>query len=309
MAALAVTDLAPVEAGGQPAPERHRPGRGRRRRRWPIWRYAVLGAAACYFLVPLYAALRYCIDVPGHGVSAAAFRDLVHQQGFGAAFGLSLRLAVVATAITLALMVPTAVYVHLRAPGLRRLMDAVTTLPIVIPPIVLILGVLQVAPPGLKATPYLLALEYVVLAMPFAYRSLDAGLRAIDLRTLTEASRALGGSWPATLRKVVLPNMRAALLSATVLTTAMVLGEFTMASLDQYQTFPVWIVAFDQDNSRTSVAASLMALLVTWACLLAISLLGRRRRTSTGDAGGAGMAPIGAVANASAATGMRGEMA
>ena len=50
-----------------------------------------------------------------------------------------------------------------------------------------------------------------------------------------------------------------------------------MASLDQYQTFPVWIVAFDQDNAQISVAASLMALLVTWICLLAISMLGRPR--------------------------------
>ena len=75
--------------------------------------------------------------------------------------------------ITLVLMVPTAVYVHLRLPGLRRLFEGITILPIVIPPVVLIVGVLQVAP-GLKGTPYLLALEYVVLAMPFAYRSLDA---------------------------------------------------------------------------------------------------------------------------------------
>ena len=43
-------------------------------------------------------------------------------------------------------MVPTAVYVHLRLPKLRRLMEGITILPIVIPPVVLIVGVLQVAP-------------------------------------------------------------------------------------------------------------------------------------------------------------------
>jgi putative spermidine/putrescine transport system permease protein len=184
----------------------------------------------------------------------------------------------VTTLITLVLMVPTAVYVHLRLPKLRRLLDGLTILPIVIPPVVLIVGVLQVAPTKLKGTPYLLALEYVVLAMPFAYRSLDAGLRSFDLRTMVDASRSLGGGWLSTLWNVLLPNLRAAVMSATVLTVALVLGEYTMATLDQYTTFPVWIVTSDQYAAQTSVGASILALLVTWAILLVISVLGGRRR-------------------------------
>ena len=76
----------------------------------------------------------------------------------------------------------------------------------------------------------------------------------------------------------MLPNLRTALLSATVLTVALVLGEFTMASLDLYQTFPVWIVAFDQTSGPISVAASLLALFVTWIFLLAITMIGGRGR-------------------------------
>ncbi len=153
--------------------------------------------------------------------------------------------------ITLVLMVPTTVYVHLRLPQLRRLLEGITILPIVIPPVVLIIGVLQVAPGFLKGTPYLLALVYVILAMPFAYRSLDAGLRAIDLKTMVEASSSLGAGWLTTLWRVVLPNMRTAMLSATVLTVALVLGEFTMASLALYQTFPVWIVRSTRTAARS----------------------------------------------------------
>ncbi len=180
-------------------------------------------------------------------------------------------------AITLVLLVPTVVYLHLRLPRLRRVVEAICLLPIVIPPVVLIVGVLQVAPMRLKATPYLLALEYVVLALPFAYRSLDAGLAAIDLRTLVDAARSLGSGWVSTLMRVVLPNLRSAVMSATVLTAALVLGEFTLASLDQYQTFPVWVVAFDQDDARVSVAVSLLALVLTWALLLLLSALDVRR--------------------------------
>jgi putative spermidine/putrescine transport system permease protein len=264
MAALAGQELA-----GQAAPAAGQPRAAVGRRGFTLWRWLILLITAAYFLIPLLAAARFA------GLSAML--NFVHQDGFGPAFVLSVRLALITTVITLALMLPTTVYVHLRLPRLRRLLEGITILPIVIPPIVLIVGVLQVAPAGLKASPYLLGLEYVILGMPFAYRSLDAGLQSIDLVTLVEAAGSLGAGWLTTLWRVLLPNLRSAMLSATVLIVALVLGEFTMASLDQYQTFPVWIVAFDQDNAQMSVAASLMALLITWICLLAISMLGRQR--------------------------------
>ena len=247
------------------------------RRSFPAWRWIVLLLAGVYFLLPLYSALRFA----GYHAFGTVFR----QPGFGAALWLSARLGAMTWVITMLLMVPTAVYVHLRVPGLRRVMEAVTILPIVIPPVVLIIGVLQVSPGTLKATPWLLGFEYVILALPFAYRSIDAGLRSLDLKTLTEASSNLGASWLTTLWRVILPNMRTALLSATVLIIALVLGEFTMASLDLYVTFPVWIVQFDQLNAQMSEAASLLALFVTWAFLMAITLVATRqnRRKGAGE--------------------------
>ncbi|HEY1831726.1 MAG TPA: ABC transporter permease subunit [Acidimicrobiales bacterium] len=248
-----------------------------RLRRVTWWRVIVLLLAGAFFLVPIAAALRFSLeDFAGH-FTFSSFTAIPSQEGFTAALSLSIRLAVVTTLVTIGLMVPTAVYVHLRFPGLRRLFDAITIVPIVIPPVVLIVGVLDVAPTQLKSTPYLLALEYVVLAMPFVYRSLDAGLRAIDLHTLVEASRSLGGRWLSTLWRVVVPNLRSAMLSAIVLTIALVLGEFTMASLDLYQTVPVWIVNFQQDDGHISTAVSMLALIVTWIVLMIISSFDLRR--------------------------------
>jgi len=249
-------------------------GRQRPDRSLPIWRWVILLSAGAYFLIPLWAALRFA------GIKALG--SVVTQAGFTDALWLSVRLAFVTTVITIVLMLPTAVYVHLRLPKVRRLLEGITILPIVIPPVVLSVGVLQVAPAYLKSTPYLLALMYVILAMPFAYRAIDAGLRALDLKTVVEASNSLGAGWLTTLWRVVLPNLKTALLSATVLTVALVLGEFTMASLFLYQTFPVWIVVFDQTSGQISVAASLDALFVTWLFLMAITVFGTRQSRRTG---------------------------
>jgi putative spermidine/putrescine transport system permease protein len=247
-----------------------------RRRSWPVWRWAILLIAALYFGIPLYAGLKFA--------GFKAFTQVTSYQQFGSAFALSLRLAVIATVLTLVLMVPTTVYVHLRLPRIRRLMEAITILPIVIPPIVLIIGVLKVAPGWLIGTPNLLGLEYVILAMPFAYRALDSGLRAFDVKTLVEASNSLGAGWPTTLWRVVIPNLRSAMLSATVLTVALVLGEYTMASLDNFQTFPVWIVNFEQNAGPVMVAASLLALFVTWILLMLIVTVGSRGARKHGGA-------------------------
>jgi putative spermidine/putrescine transport system permease protein len=104
------------------------------------------------------------------------------------------------------------------------------------------------------------------------------------VRTLVEASNSLGASWRATLWRVVIPNLRTAMLSATVLTVALVLGEYTMASLDNYQTFPVWIVNFEQNSGPVSVAASLLALFVTWLLLMLIVTVGSRSSRQRGGA-------------------------
>jgi putative spermidine/putrescine transport system permease protein len=248
--------------------------RARQRGPVPVWRWVILLIAAVYFLLPLYAALRFA--------GLHAFGSVVTQAGFGSALWLSVKLAVVTWAITMLLMIPTTVYVHLRLPGLRRLLETITILPIVVPPVVLIVGVLQVMPLALRSSVWLLAIEYVVLAMPFAYRALDAGLRSIDVKTLTEASGSLGAGMFTTLWRVLLPNLRTALLSATILIVALVLGEFTMASLDLQQTFPVWIVLFDQENAQISVAASIFALVVTWFFLMLITVVATRQSRRAG---------------------------
>ena len=237
-----------------------------------MWRWVILLLAGAYFLIPLYAALRFA--------GLKAFPDIFKQSGFGSAIALSLRLAVITTVLTLVLMVPTAVYVHLRLPQVRRMMEAITILPIVIPPIVLIIGVLKVAPGFLLGTPYLLALVYVILAMPFAYRSLDAGLRAFDLKTMVEASNSLGrrlADHAVAGGAAEHPDRDAVGHRADGRTGA---RRVHHGQPGPVQTFPVWIVQFEQNSGPVSVAASLLALFVTWILLMLIVTIGGRGRAS-----------------------------
>jgi len=258
------------------------------RRRVPrirFWRGIVLLVAGVYFLIPLYAGMKFSVQNDAGHWSLYAIKDIPSETGFGAAFWLSMRIAGSTMVLAMVLLVPTAVYVHLKLPKMRRILEFVTILPIVIPPIVLSLGILDVMPEFLRASPYLMTLVYVIFVYPFVYRSLDAGLTAIDLKTLVEASRSLGGKWISTLWHVIVPNLRSALLSAVVLTIALVLGEFTFASLDLWTTIPVWIYQFSQLDGHVATAVCMLTLLGTWVLLIAVVSVDRsqsrraRRRT------------------------------
>ena len=123
-----------------------------------------------------------------------------------------------------------------------------------------------------------LTFVYVVLVLPFAYRALDAALSAIDLKTLSEAARSLGAGWLTTIGRVVVPNIWSGILSAAFISIAVVLGEYTIASLSGYQTLQVQIVLIGKTDGPTSVAASLATLLFGFVLLLVLALVTRGRR-------------------------------
>jgi putative spermidine/putrescine transport system permease protein len=280
-------------AGGVETPTPVRPGR----RGAGAWRFAVFVVLGLYFLVPIACSVLFTVRDRGRGgATARYYTGIPGAAGFADAFTRSLILAGLTVVLVLALMVPTIVLVEIRLPRLRTTVELLTLLPLVLPPIALVGGVRSVlswAPDYFPDTPleqaffavqqpslpWILVLVYVVMAMPFVYRALDAGVRGADLRTLTEAGRSLGASWPRVLVSVVLPVLRTSVLNASFLTLALVLGEYTFASILGFETFPTWIVKISGSEPQLSVSVSVLSLLMTWALLLLISALDRRRGT------------------------------
>lgn len=286
----------PVEPGA-PEPPAARPRRAKRAYGGSI----VLFLAALYFLVPVAASLWFTVDDPAKGITFDAYAKGLSDEGMLGALGLSLRLGLATVALGLLLMVPTMVVVALRLPRLRRVIEVLCMVPLIVPPIALVAGVSTVLSweQDLAATPFyrtfqllqnkdfplVLVLVYTVMSLPFLYRALDAGLRGIDLKTLVEASRSLGASRTATLWRVVVPNLRAAVVSGAVLGLAMVLGEFTVATVLGFEPFAVWMVHVGETEAQLSVAAAMLSLLLTWGLLLLLTNLAggraRNRRKTT----------------------------
>jgi putative spermidine/putrescine transport system permease protein len=183
--------------------------------------------------------------------------------------------------VILVLLVPTLIWIRLRVQWISRTVEFICLLPLTIPAIVLVVGL---APVYNRIRHYnLSALQlfwaYAILALPYAYRALAAGLDTIDTKTLSEAARSLGAGWFTVIWRVVVPNMGQAVLNAMILTAALVLGEFTIAQILLYQNLQVALYDISRGSLNAGVvfSTSAAALLFAFVLLLILSFAGRRR--------------------------------
>jgi putative spermidine/putrescine transport system permease protein len=260
-----------------------------RRRRLNLFRYLAFVIFGLFFILPLLAMLRFSLEGAKLGTwSLTAWKEIASYQNTGippllSSIEVTLELAVITSVVTLVLLVPTMIWIRLRVQWLERTVEFLCTLPLTIPAIVLVVGV---APIYNRIQHYslsalMLFLIYVILALPYAYRALAAGLGAIDVKTLSEAARSLGASWFSVMVRVIAPNMRQGILNALLLTFALVLGEFTIAFLLLYEDVlqpELYNISRSTPNAGVIFSTSFAALLFTFVLLLILSYAGRIRR-------------------------------
>ncbi|WP_249290830.1 ABC transporter permease [Leucobacter manosquensis] len=256
--------------------------------------YAVVGVIGLVFLIPLFAMLEFTLRQttggygPGHWLAlfdpnnARAYRPLF--QGLGNSF----LLAALTLVIVLGVFFPTVVLVHLRFPRLERALDLLTVLPIAIPAIVLVVGfapIYRALGSVVGSGAWTLSLAYGVLVLPFAYRAINSDLQGMDARTRAEAARSLGAGWGTVLVRIVTPGVRRGLLGASLLTIAIVLGEFTVSSLLNRVTLQTALLQISKSDPFEAVAVSLLSLVGAFLVLLLVSSTGGapRRRTRRGS--------------------------
>ncbi len=264
--------------------------RTRRFRPGALLRSMFLILLLLYFLVPQLAMIRFSFQAIPMALlgrdnlfdkwSLDSLTTALARPEFREAATVSVIIAILTTILLLVLLIPVAVIVEIKAPKLKPWVTAATLLPWVVPPIALVVGVAstfrtlfpQFLVSNLSMVPF-----YALWSLPFTYRALDAGLRAINARTLFEAGINLGASPATVVRRVLLPNLSAAVIASAGLTIAMVLGEFAFASLLLKQTLPVYLANMQTTDGRGGMALALVVMLLTALVLhLVVRLLQRR---------------------------------
>lgn len=245
-------------------------------------RWAILVTVGGYLLLPLVAMLDFSTRDAGGERTLDAWVAIGSDPDLLEAILVSLEIAALTVMGMLLLLVPTMAWSYLQVPRMRRPIEFMCLLPLAIPAIVLVVGIApiySVLTRAVGGSPLNLVFIDIILVLPFAHRAIDAGLRSIDVNTLAEAARSLGAGWPRVMVQIIVPNIRGALMSASVITVALVLGEFTISSLLNFDTLQVVINLLGKRNAFVSVAVSLAALLFAFVLILGLASVapGRRR--------------------------------
>jgi molybdate transport system permease protein len=154
-------------------------------------------------------------------------------------FLLSFKLASITTAILFVLSVPLAWYLSQTKSKLKPVLEAITALPIVLPPSVLGFYILVVLSQNSPIGAFFednfgislvfnftgLVVASCFYSLPFMVQPLQGGFESVN-KNMIEASYISGKGKLETIFKVVLPNIKPALLTAIIVTFAHTVGEF-----------------------------------------------------------------------------------
>lgn len=246
-----------------------------------IFAWVALLFGLFYFFLPLLGMTEFSLRMRRGVYSLDAYRVVLSDPQFQATFAYSTMMALVTIVFGVLLVVPTAYWVRLYMPRMRPYLEFITLLPLVIPPIVIVFGYIRLyntssflpLTGSSTGTNILLLCGYATLSLPYMYRAVDTGLRAIDVRTLTEAAESLGAGAATVLARVILPNVMVAVLSGAFLTFAVVIGEFVMAALLNRPAFGPYLQLTGANKAYEPAALAVIAFVITWACMGLIQLV------------------------------------
>ncbi|WP_018688981.1 ABC transporter permease subunit [Ahrensia kielensis] len=247
---------------------------------FPIMPTLIALMSALYFLVPLYATFLFSLKMTRGEYSFASYRSVLNSSIFIDTITFSTIASLCAIVIGTVIIVPTAYWVRLKLPHIRPVIEFISLLPLVVPPVVLVFGYIRVFGSNSwlplagsdQGTNLLLVFGYVVMSMPYMFRAVDNGMSVIDIKTLTEAAESLGASRIRTIAFVIFPNVRGAIMSGAFLTFSISLGEFVLASLLNRPAFGPYLVQLGQDRAYEPAALAIMAFAFTWACMALMQL-------------------------------------
>ncbi|MBB4229088.1 ABC transporter permease [Rhizobium mongolense] len=250
------------------------------------WLAIFLGAS--YFIIPLIGTIEFSLRMRRGVYSFDAYQSVFSDIQFRETFGYSMLMALLTIVFGMLLVVPTAYWVRLRLPQMRPIVEFVTLLPLVIPAIVIVFGYLRMynsssflpLTGSTTGTNILLVCSYITLSLPYMYRAVDTAMRAIDVRTLTEAAESLGASWPTIMFRCIFPNVMSGVLSGAFITLAIVMGEFTMAALLNRPAFGPYLQLVGANKAYEPSALAVIAFSITWLCMGLLNLISRFQKSA-----------------------------
>lgn len=206
---------------------------------------------------------------------------------------LTLQLALVTTVILFVVALPLAYWLSETKSRVKPIIEALVSMPLVLPPTVLGFYLLIVFSPnsgiGAWLNEYLginllfsfpgLVIASVIYSLPFMVHPIQSGLASLP-KSYAEAAYTMGKSKWQTLRQVLLPNIKPALITGVVLSFAHTIGEFGVVLMIggsiPNETKVASIAIYEEVEAMNYVAAhqySIVLFVIAFSILLSVYLI------------------------------------
>jgi len=253
-----------------------------------FWSYFWGFSALLYFTLPLYGTLDFSLRMKKGEISLMAYQVVLSDPKFLESFRYSIVMGLITVTISILLFVPTVYWTYLKVPKFRPILEVISILPFIIPTIVFVFGLIRTfsRPPLLMTltplkTDVLMVAGYIVLTMPYMFRSIDVGMKSIDVKTLTEAAQSLGANWIQVLLEIIFPGVKLAIISGALISFALVIGELILGDFLVRPALGAYMVLVGRSRAYEPAALSIMSYAITWLVLGFFLIVSNGGKTKT----------------------------
>lgn len=221
----------------------------------------VIGLILLYLVLPIIATIVYSFatswvnTVLPTGLTLKWYGQLITNADFSSALVRSLILSLGTTLVAMACFLPVVFYANVYNPKIKAHLHFATVLPFTIPGIILVTGLIQVYANLPIPQSVILVLAISLMSLPLTYQSLNNAFIARDYRALFEQALVLGDRPTKAFFKVIVPNIKAGIFVAMLLTFTAAFGEYVLTNLllgGNFETLKIYMYRLMQSNGQAS---------------------------------------------------------
>lgn len=221
---------------------------------------------AIYLLLPLIGTLMYSLagkwsnTILPESWTFAWYAELFQDMRYFEALFRSIFVIAGSVILSLAVMLLAICIVTIYFPKQEKYLKVISMIPYGVPGIVSAIGLLNIySSTSMQGTPWLLIGAYAIIIMPFVYQGIRNSLYTVNATELIQAAELLGATKVRAVLTIVLPNISKGVLTAALLSIAMLFGEFALANLlvgGQYETLQIYL--YQQLNKNGHLTSAIV---------------------------------------------------
>lgn len=249
---------------------------------------------AIYLLLPLAGTLLYSLagkwssTILPESWTLSWYAALFQDTRYLEALGRSIFVISCSVLLSLVIMLLAIFVVTIYFPDKEKYLKVVSMIPYGVPGVVMAIGLINIyssSSISLTGTPWILIGTYAVIIMPFVYQGIRNSLYTVNATELIQAAELLGATKVQAVFSVVLPNIIKGVLTAALLSIAMLFGEFALANLlvgGQYETLQIYLYQQLSKNGHVTSAIVIsyyVIIMIVTALLIQFQQPGNKKKS------------------------------